>query len=161
MEAALTRITSHWAPLSRPDLRTESGSDDPFGNGSQRPRTREHKADSGLHGRRRLVCARCGHHITDEDARIRIGAQDEHVFVNPHGFVYRIVCFARAPGAREVGPAQTEFSWFPGYTWQVAACGRCDWHLGWWFRAGRNRFAGCISDRLRAIDSGDGDADQF
>lgn len=27
----------------------------------------------------------------------------------------------------------TEFSWFPGYAWQIALCKRCQIHIGWRF----------------------------
>lgn len=34
------------------------------------------------------------------------------------------------------GRPSLEFSWFPGYTWQIATCGQCNQHLGWKFVAG-------------------------
>lgn len=34
------------------------------------------------------------------------------------------------------GAPTLEFSWFPGYTWQLALCGQCNAHLGWKFVAG-------------------------
>lgn len=34
-----------------------------------------------------------------------------------------------------VDRASTEFSWFPGYAWQIAVCKECDTHIGWKFIA--------------------------
>jgi hypothetical protein len=46
-----------------------------------------------------------------------------------------------------VGGASAEFSWFSGYRWRVALCGRCLGHLGWRFEQG-DSFYGLILDRL-------------
>jgi cereblon len=33
------------------------------------------------------------------------------------------------------GRPSTEFTWFPGYAWEIAWCSRCGEHLGWRFTA--------------------------
>jgi hypothetical protein len=73
----------------------------------------------------------------------------EHTFVNPGGFVHRIGCFAVATGCSYLGAPETAFSWFPGCSWQIAACGRCRAHLGWIFRAPGEQFHGLLVDAIR------------
>jgi cereblon len=34
-----------------------------------------------------------------------------------------------------LGPQTTEFSWVPGYAWEMCHCGRCAAHLGWRYQA--------------------------
>ena len=87
------------------------------------------------------------------DAERRQGAH-AHCFVNPHGQVFEIGCFARAPGCRALGPATTDWTWFPGWAWQVALCAACGRHLGWCYRRQGGRFFGLILDRLRPGPAG-------
>ena len=82
----------------------------------------------------RLHCSQCHYPITRPADRIEVNAKHEHVFVNPHGYLYQIGCFARAPGCLTVGPPTDHFTWFPGYTWRIAICGRCSTLLGWAFQ---------------------------
>jgi hypothetical protein len=95
-----------------------------------------------------LQCSQCQYPITRSTDRIEVNARHEHVFVNPHGYIYQIGCFARAPGCLTIGPETGHFSWFPGYTWQVAICGRCSTLLGWAFQATGSRFFGLILVKL-------------
>lgn len=71
-----------------------------------------------------------------------------HTFANPHGFVFRIVCFAQAPGAPCVGARSTEFSWFAGMAWTVAVCGGCGRLMGWRFAGSERSFFGLIANHL-------------
>lgn len=73
----------------------------------------------------------------------------EHTFVNPHGIEHHLACFALAPGCAYAGGTETAFSWFPGFTWQVAGCGQCHAHLGWIFRNAGEQFHGLITSALR------------
>jgi hypothetical protein len=100
-------------------------------------------------GARSLVCAACGHRITDDDHRIAVSDSHEHVFVNPAGFQFRIGCFDAAPGCAYRGPTEAAFSWFPGFTWQVAVCARCRAHVGWIYRNAGLQFHGLSLDALR------------
>jgi hypothetical protein len=106
-------------------------------------------------GGRRLVCRACAATITSERERVEMAGAQEHTKQNPAGFVFRIGCFRAAPGCVEVGPEVAEHSWFAGYTWQIALCGGCFTHLGWAFRAERDRFHGLVVDRLRAEGEGE------
>ena len=96
-----------------------------------------------------LRCAVCGHRISEIAYRMQVAEAHEHTFVNPHGIVHHIGCFTAAPGAVHVGPMETAFSWFPGWTWQIAVCGRCRAHVGWIFRCAGQQFHGLILDALR------------
>jgi hypothetical protein len=109
---------------------------------------KERSGEAGPDVRRVLLCAACRHPVTDDRERIAMADRHEHVCTNPHGFAYRIGCFRHAPGCVGVGPQDGSFSWFPGYTWQIAVCRRCHGHLGWVFRAGADRFHGLVLDRL-------------
>lgn len=97
---------------------------------------------------RPLVCSNCGQRISAEDLRIEISGAHSHSCTNPHGIVFRIGCFSRAPGCSTLGPASLEYTWFPGHRWQVAVCSNCQFHLGWRFR-GEDNFYGLILARLR------------
>jgi len=95
-----------------------------------------------------LVCVECLHAITTAGARVERGGHHAHTFSNPHGFVFRIGCFANAPGCNAAGHPSTEHTWFAGFAWQVAACRGCGAHMGWLFTAPGARFHGLILDRL-------------
>jgi hypothetical protein len=103
-------------------------------------------------GERALVCAACGHRITDEESRIAMSGSHEHTFVNPGGFAYVIGCFAGAPGCVHRGDEESAFSWFPGWTWQIAVCGNCHKHVGWRYRNADELFHGLILNSLRSTD---------
>ena len=97
--------------------------------------------------KKQLLCAACSHHITFEEARIEVNGAHDHTFFNPLGIVYQVGCFSMAGGCSLVGPASDDFSWFPGYRWQIAHCGACGVHLGWSFVGGGFFFA-LITSRL-------------
>ncbi len=99
-------------------------------------------------GGARLVCSRCRHRITTSAEQIEIDGLREHSQVNPHGYVWTFHCFARAPGCAPVGQPSTEFTWFPGHSWQIVQCAGCAWHMGWLFRSPERRFHGLIAGRL-------------
>jgi len=104
------------------------------------------RTKSGEHA---LVCAACGHRITDDDHRIEMNGAHEHAFVNPAGFDFHIGCFNAAPGCAHVGDTETAFSWFPGFSWQVAICAQCRAHVGWIYRNAGEQFHGLILAALR------------
>ena len=97
-----------------------------------------------------LLCSACGHRITDQAQRIEKNGAHEHVFVNPAGMRFRIGCFASADGGRADGEPTLEWTWFGGFRWQVASCGRCGVQVGW--RYGNDAgavFFGLVLDALR------------
>ncbi len=95
-----------------------------------------------------LRCAECQYPITRKIDRIEMNERHQHVFANPHGHIFQIACFAQAPGCVAIGAETSQFSWFPGYTWQIALCGQCLTLLGWAFRSGEAQFFGLIIDKL-------------
>ncbi|ACV68003.1 cereblon family protein [Desulfohalobium retbaense] len=99
-------------------------------------------------GRQRFLCRHCKHPITTpQDQIVRKGAH-EHVFFNPHGFVFEIGCFARAPGCSAVGRPTLEFTWFPGFAWRITLCSQCQRHLGWRYEQTTDVFFGLLLDQL-------------
>ena len=105
---------------------------------------------------RLLRCASCLHVVTSRDAAIDVDGAHEHVRQNPAGFVFKIGCFREACGCAAEGLASEEWSWFPGYAWQVGLCAGCRRHLGWVFVLASARFYGLIADRLVLDDGGPG-----
>jgi hypothetical protein len=100
---------------------------------------------------RRLLCSVCRQAVTSQGQRREVAGKSSHVCANPHGFVFEIGCFAKAWGCKGLGPQSTEFSWFPGYAWQIVQCSQCGSHLGWRFTAVQAEgagFYGLILDRL-------------
>ena len=96
-----------------------------------------------------LVCVACGHRITDDASRITMSGAHEHTFVNPGGFVHHLGCFHPALGCAHVGPTEAAFSWFPGWTWQIAVCASCRAHVGWIYRNAGEQFHGLVLAALR------------
>lgn len=95
-----------------------------------------------------LRCATCKYPITQETDRIHINEKHEHVFANPDGYVFHIGCFAKAPGCFVYGEKTSYFTWFPGYTWQMAICAQCVHLLGWAYQSHEHQFYGLIVDKL-------------
>lgn len=96
----------------------------------------------------RLYCGRCEVEITTEDARVVRGGAHQHVFMNPEAYVYKVGCFAKAPGCVVTGRPTSYFSWFQGYAWSYALCKFCDQHLGWRYDGAAGSFFGLIVERL-------------
>jgi len=95
-----------------------------------------------------VVCAACGEHVADADARIEVSGRHQHTCVNPAGYVYRIGCFSSARGCVGQGEWSDYYAWFDGYYWQIACCGRCSIHIGWAFTGEGADFHGLILDRI-------------
>jgi hypothetical protein len=95
-----------------------------------------------------LVCSYCRGLVTSHALAISISGSHAHSFVNPHGFTFRIGCFADAPGCADRGEESSYWTWFPGFTWRISLCRQCGEHLGWSFRSPDARFFGLILDRL-------------
>ncbi|MBF0201001.1 MAG: hypothetical protein HQK66_06770 [Desulfamplus sp.] len=95
-----------------------------------------------------IRCAFCRHPVTDESQTISVEGSHNHLFANPHGMVFDICCFKECEGAIPVSEPSSEFSWFPGYLWRVAACSFCYKHLGWLFSGESSSFYGMIQSHL-------------
>ena len=139
-------IVGRKGPARSPDTHPEQ----PF---SDRPAAPQDEATADGAGRW-LCCRFCGVKITSPIARTSPDGQHHHTFTNPHGYGFDVRCFVSAPGAVPVGTFSAEFSWFTGYSWKVAICGRCQVHLGWLFEGGGSGFYALISNRLRTDGSG-------
>ena len=114
----------------------------------EQPTRAEDPSSGAATEERRLVrCAKCGHALTDAKARREKDGAHRHDFVNPAGVAFRIACFRDAPGCIEVGEGETFWSWFSGYAWRHALCGKCAAHVGWSYR-GTDAFWGLIVDRI-------------
>lgn len=96
------------------------------------------------HGRSKLVCKTCRSVITRPDLGMEIGGKHHHVFFNPHGYVFELGCFASAKNVIPTGPKTDEFTWFPGFAWQVVACAGCQAQLGWRYTGNAGGFYGLI-----------------
>lgn len=101
-------------------------------------------------------CVRCGAPVTRGRWEMSMNGGFEHVFFNPAGIVFRVLCFKEAPGATAVGAASGQFTWFKGYLWRIAACTGCDLHLGWRFEGAEapRVFFGLIKDSLTTRSPG-------
>ncbi|OAN43967.1 hypothetical protein A6A04_08780 [Paramagnetospirillum marisnigri] len=95
-------------------------------------------------------CARCGALVTRGRWEMSLNGGHEHVFFNPAGLVFRVLCFRDAPGATAVGAASGVFTWFRGYLWRLCACRGCEAHLGWRYEGSAEPriFFGLIKDAL-------------
>lgn len=97
-----------------------------------------------------LLCSSCGAVITFRSYSMSVEGSFEHVFTNPHGYVFRLGCFSVAPGAFPVGEYTEEFAWFAGTQWRFAVCASCLTHLGWKFvRQDGSAFYGLVLTKLR------------
>ena len=96
-----------------------------------------------------LYCAFCRHPLTSTTAAISRAGLHQHTFFNPAGIVFEVRCFADAPGCLMRGAPSHEFSWFAGYAWMLALCGRCQAHVGWRYQGEDGHFYGLIAQTLR------------
>ena len=80
-----------------------------------------------------IVCRACETELSDASAVFSMS--DGRVFVNPHGIVHEVVTVRRARNVEVSGGPTTEFTWYPGYAWEIAWCAGCGAHVGWSFTA--------------------------
>src|SRR5512147_1658201 len=93
-------------------------------------------------------CVTCGTALARSSDSIEVVGKHEHVFINPHGLIFRIRCYATAVNVVQVGVPSADFSWFAGMLWQVTQCTGCRSHVGWEFCGQSNRFQTFISDQM-------------
>lgn len=100
-----------------------------------------------------LLCKFCRQKITSADKAIQINYRHCHTYSNPAGTRFRIGCFSTASGCQHQSPPTEEFTWFKGFSWQVALCANCLTQMGWYYQAATAAsFYGLILDYL--IESG-------
>jgi len=134
---------------SRHDLRQRPGAPPaPLPHDAPLPEGIASDAEEEREDDRVVSCRACGAIITRSHAKIAVDGAHAHSFINPTGFIFRIGCFAMAPGARAAGEESDHWTWFPGYSWQAVVCGRCDQHIGWSYRNTSASFVGLILDRV-------------
>lgn len=58
-------------------------------------------------------------------------------YCNPAGYIHETLTVHKTSvnAVNMVDRASTDFSWFPGYAWQIAVCKKCNTHIGWKFIA--------------------------
>ena len=99
-------------------------------------------------GKKAIRCAFCQKTVTDESQSISVNGARQHLLTNPHGLVFEIGCFKICVGAVPASPPSLEFTWFPGYSWRIAVCRHCQFHIGWQFVGEKSQFYGLILDHL-------------
>lgn len=55
--------------------------------------------------------------------------------MNPHGILHEVMTVRSARNLVVAGPPTSEFTWYPGYAWEIAWCAACAEHVGWSFTA--------------------------
>jgi hypothetical protein len=96
-------------------------------------------------------CRSCHYKIALISDKTDINHADTHIFENPAGIFFRVVCFTEAPGTIDISDFTEENTWFNGYTWSITLCRFCNNHLGWHYSSGSKEFYGLIADRLTGI----------
>jgi len=95
-----------------------------------------------------LLCVNCRTSITANAYRIEVAGANQHHFTNPNAQSFDISLFEKANIVAH-GITTSEFSWFPGYAWQIVLCPQCQIQLGWRFRRGDSPdFYGLITEHL-------------
>lgn len=106
-----------------------------------------------------LACASCGGFVAHGRARLSVNGAHSHSFINPAGLIFRVACFAEAPGVFALGEESLQFTWFAGFAWRVAVCRACTQHLGWSYRGDGSSFVALIEDRVVERRAPEGPAD--
>lgn len=104
-----------------------------------------------------FCCKRCDNRVANYHDLFAMSKQGQSLFCNPSGYVHETVTFTKIieHSSYVVDRPSTEFSWFPGYAWQILLCNGknlvsvlfellisycilfsgCHVHLGWKFMA--------------------------
>ncbi|XP_055534026.1 protein cereblon-like [Wyeomyia smithii] len=90
-----------------------------------------------------FLCKRCDNEVgsyNDIFAMSKQGVQTS--YCNPSGFVHETLTIYKTKenSTFSVDRPTTEFSWFPGYAWQITLCANCREHLGWKFVATKKNY---------------------
>ncbi len=99
----------------------------------------------------KILCRNCHAPVTDKADEISINESDFHLFKNPAGIYFRVVCFQKAHGCIIISEYTELHTWFEGYSWAIALCRVCHSHLGWHYISLDRTFFGLIADRLTGV----------
>ncbi|KAL4660327.1 hypothetical protein GN956_G441 [Arapaima gigas] len=96
-----------------------------------------------------LLCRSCGHEVALGSSASFVhsplalshrnvsvlggGRVPVQLLENPQGYRFEVVTF-RVAHVHKHWPADSRFTWYPGYSWTVATCPQCSMHLGWAFQ---------------------------
>ena len=94
------------------------------------------------------LCKFCKTKITSARYKIKINGKFKHVCANPHGLIFEVGCFSDGKNFIPTGEPTKEFTWFPGYAWQIVVCATCLNHLGWLYTSSESSFLGLILTNL-------------
>jgi hypothetical protein len=96
-------------------------------------------------------CVKCSNKIALVSDKININGADTHLFKNPAGIYFTVICFSSASGAVNITQHTEENTWFPGCPWSISICGFCGNHLGWHYLSETGDFYGLITYRLTGV----------
>ena len=89
-----------------------------------------------------FLCKRCRNKISiyNDIFAVSKGAVNVN-YCNPAGYIHETLTVKKTfeSAVKLVEKPSIEFSWFPGYSWQIAICSQCYTHVGWKFAAVNNR----------------------
>ncbi len=111
---------------------------------NQRTKSKTPTKKSEVH----YLCKFCKTKITSAKYKIKVNGKFRHVCANPHGYLFELGCFSNGKNFVPAGNPSKEFTWFPGYAWQVILCATCFAHLGWLYTTSTNSFLGLILTNL-------------
>jgi hypothetical protein len=85
-----------------------------------------------------ICCSGCNTNLSTVENVFTVGGAEgaTSAYVNDHGCIHQITTVRQVDtrGIFFQGPASTENTYFPGYSWTICYCGSCASHLGWLFR---------------------------
>ncbi|XP_058064285.1 protein cereblon [Anopheles bellator] len=90
-----------------------------------------------------FICKRCDNEIANYNDIFAMSKQGVQTsYCNPSGYVHDTLTVLKTKenSTNTVDRLSTEFSWFPGYSWQITVCANCRQHLGWKFVATKKNF---------------------
>ncbi|KAG4079563.1 hypothetical protein HA402_012333 [Bradysia odoriphaga] len=85
-----------------------------------------------------FICKHCRSKLANFNTLFAMSKQGvQSSYCNPSGFIHETnTVYSTLHNAVYVtGRPTEEFSWFPGYSWQITSCSTCHNHLGWKFLA--------------------------
>lgn len=98
-----------------------------------------------------IRCRSCFNKVALVSDKIEVDNTEIHIFENPSGIFFRIICYSDAPGSVNISEYTDEATWFPGYSWSITLCRSCKNHIGWHYDSGYGKFYGLIADRLAGL----------